>query len=81
MTVSARPVGATTWTSSATAAYTYNNPCPTATLTLDTLFPMTNFVLKQTMPGGTPFYATQTVTVSDSISSVSSANACGRYQY
>jgi hypothetical protein len=33
VTVSARPVGAATWTSSATATYTYNIPCPTTNIT------------------------------------------------
>ena len=42
---------------------------------------MTTSVLKQTTPGGSPVYETQTVTVSDSISALSSANACGSYQY
>jgi hypothetical protein len=77
VTVRARPVGATTWTSSATATYTYNNnPCLSATLTLNTLSDMTTSVLKQTTPGGSPYYESQTAPVSDS-----SANACGSYQY
>jgi hypothetical protein len=42
---------------------------------------MTNSVLKQTALGDGPYYATQTVTASDSVSSQSSANACGDYQY
>jgi hypothetical protein len=42
---------------------------------------MTTSVLKQITPGGSPFYETQTATASDSISSLSSANACGSYQY
>jgi hypothetical protein len=41
---------------------------------------MTTSVLKQTTPGGSPFYATQTVTASVSINSISFANACGNYQ-
>jgi hypothetical protein len=41
---------------------------------------MTTSVLKQTTPGGSPFYATKTVTASDSVSSQSSANSCGGYQ-
>ncbi len=81
VTVSARPVGATTWTSSATATYTYNNPCLSATITMPTLTSMTNSVLKQTTPGGSPFYETQTVTASDSVSTISSTNACGSYQF
>jgi hypothetical protein len=43
---------------------------------------MTNSVLKQTTPGGTPHYETQTVTASYSVSTSSStATACGSYQY
>jgi hypothetical protein len=43
---------------------------------------MTNSVLKQMTPGGTPFYATQTATATDSVSSQSStANVCGNYIY
>jgi hypothetical protein len=42
---------------------------------------MTNSVLKQTTPGGSPFYETQIATASDSVSALSSANACGGYQY
>ncbi len=43
---------------------------------------MTNSVLKQTTPGGSAFYETQTVTASDSVSTQSStATACGNYQY
>jgi hypothetical protein len=48
---------------------------------MPTLSSMTNSVLKQTTPGGSPFYETQTATASDSISALSSANACGSYQY
>jgi hypothetical protein len=81
VTVEARPFGATTWTSSATATYTYNNPCLSATITIPNLSTMTTSVLKQTTPGGSPFYETQIATASDSISSESSANACGGYQY
>ncbi len=81
VTVRARPVGTSTWLSPTTATYTYNNPCPTATLTIPTLSSMTTSVLKQTTPGGSPFYETQTATASDSVSSSSSANACGSYQY
>jgi hypothetical protein len=76
VTVEARPVDTTTWTSSATASYTYNNPCLSPTITIPTLYTMTTSVLKQTAPGGSPYYETQTVTASDS-----SANACGGYQY
>ncbi len=43
---------------------------------MPTLSSMTTSVLKQTTPGGTPYFATQTATASDS-----SANACGGYQY
>jgi hypothetical protein len=32
LNVEAQPVGATTWTSFATAKYTYNNPCPTTSI-------------------------------------------------
>ncbi len=81
MTVSAKPVGATTWTSSATATYTYNNPCLSATITIPNLSTMTTSVLKQTTPGGSPYYKTQTVSASDSVSSISFTNACGNYQY
>jgi hypothetical protein len=81
LTVSARPGGTSNWLSPTIATYTYNNPCPDATLTLNTLSPMTSSVLKQTTPGGSPYYATQTVTASDSVSSQSSSNACGDYQY
>jgi hypothetical protein len=42
---------------------------------------MTTSVLKQTAPGGSPFYETQTATASDSVSALSSANACGGYHY
>jgi hypothetical protein len=43
---------------------------------------MTNSILKQITPGGSAFYETQTVTASDSvISSQSSPNACGNYQF
>jgi hypothetical protein len=42
---------------------------------------MTTSVLKQTTPGGIPFYETQTATASDSVSALSSANACGGYHY
>jgi hypothetical protein len=42
---------------------------------------MTTSVLKQTTPGGSPFYETRTVTASDSVSSQSSENACGGYHY
>ncbi len=48
---------------------------------MPTLSSMTNSVLKQNTPGGSPFYETQTATASDSISALSSANACGGYQY
>jgi hypothetical protein len=81
VTVKARPAGTTTWLSPTTATYTYNNPCLSATITMPTLSSMTNSVLKQTTPGGSPFYETQTATASDSISALSSANACGGYQY
>ncbi len=80
VTVEARPVGTSTWLSPTAASYTYKN-CPTATLTLDTLSTMTTSVLKQTTPGSSPFYESQTATASDSVSSQSSANACGGYQY
>ncbi len=80
VTVSARPVGATTWTSSATATYTYRNPCVTATLITNYLSNMTNSVLNQTNPEGSPIYATQTVTVSDSVSiSQGIRFFCGNY--
>jgi hypothetical protein len=81
VTVRARPVGTTTWLSPTTATYIYNNPCLSATLTIPNLSTMTTSVLKQTTPGGSPFYETQTATASDSVSSQSSANACGGYQY
>jgi hypothetical protein len=43
---------------------------------------MTTSVLKQTTPGGSPFYETKTVIAADSVSSQSSiTNACGSYQY
>ena len=48
---------------------------------MPTLSSMTNSVLKQTTPGGSPFYETQTATASDSISALSSANACGGYHF
>ncbi len=48
---------------------------------MPTLSSMTNSVLKQTTPGGSPFYETQIATASDSVSALSSANACGGYQY
>jgi hypothetical protein len=79
VTLSARPVGTTTWLSPTTATYTYNNPCLSATLTILPLSSMTNSVLKQMTPGGTPYYETQTLTASDSVSAISSANACGNY--
>ncbi len=79
--MSARPVGNTEWLSPTTAYYTYNDPCPTATLTLNTLSEMTNSVLKQTTPGGSPHYEQQTATATVSISSQSYENACGSYQY
>ncbi len=82
MTVSARPVGTTTWLSPTPATYTYTNPCLSATITISSLSSMTNSILKQTTPGGTPYYETQTVTASDSVSTQSStATACGSYQY
>jgi hypothetical protein len=81
VTVRARPVGTTTWLSPTTTTYIYNNPCLSATLTIPNLFTMTTSVLKQTTPGGSPFYETQIATASDSVSSQFSANACGGYQY
>ncbi len=76
VTVSAQPTGTSTWLSPTTATYTYiNNPCLTATLTIPTLSTMTNSVLKQTTPGGSPYYATQTATASNSVS------ICGNYRY
>ncbi len=49
---------------------------------MPTLSSMTNSVLKQTTPGGSPFYETKTVIATDSVSSQSSTtNACGSYQY
>ncbi len=59
VTVKARPVGTTTWRSPTTASYTYNGDvCLTASLIPTSLFTMTNSVMKQTTPGGPPFYAT-----------------------
>ncbi len=70
VTVRARPVNTSTWLSPTTASYTYKN-CLSAALTIPTLSVMTTSVLKQTTPGGSPFYETQTATASDSFSSQS----------
>jgi len=43
---------------------------------------MVTSVLKQISPGGSPFYETQTVTATNSVStSQSNPNFCGIYQY
>ena len=58
MTVDARPVGSTSWTTpagTATATYTYIDLCASTTLTAPVLTAMTTSVLKQSIPGGGPF--------------------------
>jgi hypothetical protein len=68
VTVRAGPAGISDWLSSATATYSYIDQCLATSLVLSTLTPMNNSVLKQTLPGGTPFYETQTVIATDSVS-------------
>ena len=79
MTVNALISGSLVGT--ATATYTYVD-CASTTLTAPTLIAMTTSVLKQSIPGGGPFYETQTATATNSVSdSQGNPTLCGSYQY
>ena len=85
VTVDARLVGSTNWLTpagTATATYTYIDLCASTILTAPTLSTMTSSVLKQSSPGGSPFYETQTAIAANSVS-VSQTNPtfCGIFQY
>lgn len=61
VTLKARMVGSSDWLTPAgmaTATYSYTNICASTTLTAPTLTPMTTSVLKQSSPGGSPYYKT-----------------------
>ena len=82
LTLQGRIVGTTTWVNTATATYTYIDLCPSTILTTPTLSTMTTSVLKQSSPGGNPFYEIQTATATNSVSdSQNNVNFCGSYQY
>ena len=85
VTVDARPFGSTSWTTpagTATATYTYIDLCASTIITAPALTPMTTSVLKQSSPGGSLFYETQTATATNTVSvSQSNSSFCGSYQY
>ncbi len=83
VTLKARLAGSASWlTPAGTATYTYIDLCASTSLTAPTLTPMTTSVLKQSSPGGSPFYETQTATATNSVSiSQSNPSFCGSYQY
>jgi hypothetical protein len=56
--------------------------CLTTLLTAPTLTLMTTSVLKESTPGGSPFYETQTATATNTASvAQNNPNLCGSYQY
>ena len=85
VTLKARLVGSTDWltpSGTTTAIYTYIDLCASTILTPPTLSPMTTSVLKESTPGGSPFYETQTATAANTASvAQSNPNFCGGYQY
>ena len=85
VTVKARIAGSLDWSSpvgTATATYSYCASYSSTILTAPTLTLMTTSVLKQSSPGGSPFYETQTATATNSVSvSPRNPNFCGFYQY
>ena len=71
VTVKIRPTGSTNWltpTGTSSFVYEYVHLCFSTILELPIPTDMATSVLKQTSPGGSPFYETQTVTANDSAS-------------
>ena len=71
VTVKIRPTGSTNWltpTGTSSFVFEYVDLCSSTILELPKLTDMATSILKQTSPGGSPFYETQTVTATDSAS-------------
>jgi hypothetical protein len=86
VTLKARLAGSADWLTpagTATATYTYvDDLCASTFITAPALIAMTTSVLKESSPGGGPFYETQTATATNSVSVTQSIPSfCGGYQY